>query len=158
MKVAPLIGREDYAGAVQVLEGALTDTSEDLPYLELLAHCHWHQGDEEKAIETARMAINLNPDSFEMPRMLSQILAERENHEEAVKFVKIALKNFPSEPLAAPPSWALTALKIAGKISDRCKHAHKSATEEVRDADASLLEWQAWAKEYLEWYEEARSR
>jgi len=30
MKLAPLIGRRDYGGAVQVLEGALTDTFEDL--------------------------------------------------------------------------------------------------------------------------------
>lgn len=158
MKVAPLLGRRDYGGAVQVFEGALTDTSEDLPFLELLAHCHWHQGDEEKAIETARRALAFDPESFEMPRMLSQILAERENHEEAVKFIKIALKNFPSEPLAVPPSLALAALKIAGKISERCRHAHKSATNELRDADASLLEWQTWANEYLEWYEEARTR
>ena len=142
---------------MQVLEGALTDTSEDLPYLELLAHCHWHQGDEEKAIETARRALAFDPGKFEMPRMLSQVLAERENHEEAVKFVKIAHKNFPSEPLAAPPSWALTGLKIASKISERCKHAHRSATEELRDADASLLEWQTWANEYLERYEEERN-
>lgn len=99
MKVAPLIGRRDYDGAVRVLEGELTGTSEDIPYLELIAHCQWQAGSEEGAIETAKMALAHDPKNFETPKMLSQIFAEHEDHEQAIEYAKMGLKNFPSEPI-----------------------------------------------------------
>jgi len=155
MKVAPLIGRKDYGSAVQILEGELTGTSEDIPYLEIIAHCHWQAGSEDKAIETAKKALALDPKNFEMPRMLSQILAEHEDHEQAIEYVKIGLNNFPSDPLPAPPSWVFSTLKFAGKFSARWKRIHEAANEDLQDPDKARRVWQSWAHEYLAWYEDA---
>lgn len=158
MKIAPLIGRRDYDGAVQVLKGELDGTSEDTPYLEMIAHCFWQAGSEEKAIETAKKALDLDPKNFEMPRMLSQIFAEHENHEEAIEYVKIGLNNFPSEPLTAPPSWAFSALKLAGKFSTKWKRVEQAAIEDLQAPDKDRRTWRSWANEYLAWYEDAMKK
>lgn len=158
MKVAPLIGRRDFDGAVKVLEGELDGTSEDIPYLEMIAQCHWEAGSEEKAIETAKKALALDPSNFEMPMMLSQIFAEHEDHEQAINYVKIGLNNFPSEPIPAPPSWAFSALKLAGKFSARWKRIHEAANQDLQDPDKDRREWQSWAHEYQTWYEDAMKK
>jgi tetratricopeptide (TPR) repeat protein len=150
-----LVGRKDYEGALRILEGELTGTDDDKPYIEMVAHCHLWSGNKEKAIETAKKALALNPASFEMPRMLSQIYAEREDHEQAIKYVKNGLINYPSEDLPAPPKWAFSLLKLAGKFSARWKHVEEATKEDFRDQDKARREWQVWAIEYLAWYDEA---
>ena len=87
-------GRNDYEEALQILEGELTGTNKDLPYLEMIAHYLWWAGNEEKAIVTAKRALLIDPKGFDMPKMLSLIYAERESHEEAIKFVKVAVQNY----------------------------------------------------------------
>jgi tetratricopeptide (TPR) repeat protein len=158
MKVAPLIGRRDFDAAVQVLEGELTGATEDILHLELIAQCHWQAGNEEKAIETAKKALALDPKNFEMPRMLSQIFAEHEDYEQAIAYVKIGLNNFPSEPLTAPPSWAFSALKLAGKVSAKWKRVEEAAIEDLKDPDKERREWRSWANEYLAWCEDAMKK
>lgn len=154
MKVAPLVGRRDFKGALQILEGELIGTDEDTPYLEIVAHCHLEAGNQEKAIETAKKTLQLNPTNFEMPRMLSQIYAESEAHEQAVEYVKIGLCNYPSEALPVPPVWAFGVLKLAGKLSARWKHVEEATKDDLRDPDKGRRDWQSWAKEYLVWYDE----
>lgn len=153
MKIAPLIGRRDYDEALRILEGELTGTADDAAYLEMIAHCHSQTGNEEKAIETAIKVMALDPNNFEMPRMLSQIFVDNGDHEQAVVYVRIGLNNFPSEPTPAPPSWALSALKLAGKFSARWKRVEEATNKELREPDKDRREWQAWANDYLEWYE-----
>ena len=155
MKIAPLVGRKDFEGALRILEGELTGTDEDKPYIEMVAHCHLWSGNQEKAIEMAKKALALNPSSFEMPRMLSQIYAEREDHEQAIKYVKNGLSNYPSEDLPAPPKWAFSLLKLAGIFSARWKRVEEATKEDLRDPDKDRREWQAWAKDYLAWYDES---
>lgn len=154
MKIAPLIGQGDYSAALRILENELNKTPEKIPYLEMIAQCQWQSGNEEKAIETAKKALALDPMNFEMPRMLSQIFAEHEDHEQAVQYVKVGLSNFPSEPFPPPPSFLFSALKLAGKLSARWKRVQEAAEQDLRDPGKDSREWQSWANEYLEWHEE----
>jgi tetratricopeptide (TPR) repeat protein len=154
MRVAPLIGRKDYEGALRILEGEITGTAEDMLYLEIIVFCHLETGNQEKAIETAKKALALNPTSFEMPKMLSQLFAEREDHEQAVKYVKIGLSNYPTEVPPVPPNWACGLLKLAGKFSPRWKRVEEATKDDFRDPDKDRREWQVWAQEYLTWYDE----
>lgn len=124
----------------------------------MIAQCHWEAGSEEKGIETAKKALALDPKNFEMPRMLSQIFAEHEDHEQAINYVKIGLNNFPSEPIPAPPSWAFRALKLAGKFSAQWKRIHEAANQDLKDPDKERREWQSWAHEYQTWYEDAMKK
>jgi tetratricopeptide (TPR) repeat protein len=155
MKVAPLVGRRDFEGALRILEGEITGTAEDKLYLEMIALCHLEAGNKEKAIEAARKALELNPTSFEIPRMLSQIFAEREDHEQTIEYVRIGLSNYPSEDLPTPPKWAFGLLKLAGKFSTRWKHVEEATKEDLRDPGKDRRDWQTWAKDYLAWYNEA---
>jgi tetratricopeptide (TPR) repeat protein len=154
MKVAPLVGLRDFKGALRILEGELTGTDEDTPYLEIVAHCHLEAGNQEMAIETAKKALTLNPTNFEMPRMLSQIYAESEAHEQAVTYVKIGVCNYPSDALPVLPIWAFGVLKLAGKFSARLKRVEEATKDDLRDSDKGRRDWQSWAKEYLAWYDE----
>ncbi len=155
MKVAPLVGRRDFEGALRILEGEITGTAEDKLYLEMIALCHLEAGNQEKAIEAAKKALELNPSSFEMPRMLSQIFAEREDHEQAAEYVRIGLSNYPAEDLPTLPKWSFALLKLAGKFSARWKRVEEAAKEDLRDPEKDRRDWQAWAKEYLAWHGEA---
>jgi tetratricopeptide (TPR) repeat protein len=148
-------GRKDYKGASDILEAELTGTSEDLPYLEAIAHYQWWAGHEEKAIVTAKKGLLMDPKGFDMPKMLSVIYAERENHEEAIKFVRIAVHNYKPESVSELPGWVFSGLKLVGKFSARFRHIEKAAKEDLSDLNKSSREWRSWAEEYMEWYNEA---
>jgi len=153
MKVAPLIGRRDYDKALRILEGELAGTSDDAAYLEMIANCHLWTGNEEKAIETAKKVMVLDPNNFEMPRMLSQIFVNRGDHEQAAVYVRNGVDNFPSEPTPPPPSWMLSVLRLAARFSARWKRIEETTNKELREPDKDRREWRAWANDYLTWYE-----
>ena len=148
-------GRKDYEGALQFLEGELTGTNEDLPYLQMIAHYQLWAGNKEKAIVTAKKALLIDPKGFDMPKMLSVIYAERENHEEAIKFVKIAVQNYKPERAYEIPGWLISGLKLTGKFSSRLSQIEKAAKEDFEDPNKARREWRAWAEEYMAWYNEA---
>jgi tetratricopeptide (TPR) repeat protein len=148
-------GRNDYEGALQLLEGELTGTNEDLPYLEMIAHYHWWAGNEEKAIITAKKALLMDSKGFDMPKILSVIYAKRENHEEAIRFVRIAVQNYKPGNASEIPGWIFSGLKLAGKFSARFRHIEKAAKEDLADPNKTSREWRAWAEEYMAWYDEA---
>jgi len=149
MKVAPLVGRRDYDGALRILEDELAGTTEDIPYLEMIAHCYWQGGKDEKAIETARKALVLDSNNFEMAMMLSRIYAAHEDHKQAIAYARMALTNYPSETLPTPPAWAFGALKLAGKFSAGWKRVEEVANEDLRDPEKARRDWRSWANEYL---------
>ena len=148
-------GRKDYEGALQILEGELTGTNEDLPYLQMIAHYQLWAGYKEKAVVTAKKALLIDPTGFDMPQMLSVIYAERENHEEAIKFVKIAVQNYKPESAPEIPGWVSSGLKLAGKFSARLRQIEKAAKEDLEDPNKARRDWRAWAEEYMAWYDEA---
>lgn len=149
------VRRKDYKEASEILEAELTGSSEDLPYLEAIAHYQLWAGNEEKAIITAKKALLIDPKGFDMPKMLSIIYAKRENHEEAIKFVRIAVQNYEPENPYKIPGWVSSGLKLAGKFSTRLKQIEEAAKEDIEDPNKDRREWRAWAKEYMAWYDEA---
>jgi tetratricopeptide (TPR) repeat protein len=151
-------GRKDYEGALQILEGELTGTNEDLPYLEMIAHYQLWAGNEDKAIVTAKKALLIDPKGFDMPKILSVIYAERENHEKAIKFVRIAVQNYKPGTASEIPGWVSSGLKLAGKFSARLRQIEKAAKEDLEDLNKARREWRAWAEEYMAWYNEATGK
>jgi tetratricopeptide (TPR) repeat protein len=147
------VSRNDYEGAGRILEGELAGTSEDLPYLEAIAHYYWWGGNEQKAIEMAKKALAIDLNNFEMPKMLSLIYAKLEKHEEAVEFVNIAVQNFKFQDGSVFPRWIPSTLTLASKFSTRLKTLEKYVKEDFRDPNKARREWRTWADEYLAWYE-----
>jgi len=154
IKSQRMVKRSDYEGAAQILEAELTGTNEDLAYLEAIAHYQLWAGNEEEAILTAKKALLIDHHSFDMPKILSVIYANHENHEEAIKFVKIAVQNYKPESPYAIPGWVMNGLKLGGKFSARLRQIEKAAKEDFEDPNKSRREWRAWAEEYMNWYDE----
>jgi len=152
------VRRKDYEKASEILEADLTGTNDDLPYLQAIAHYQWWAGNDEKAIITAKKALLIDPKGFDIAKMLSVIYAERENHEEAIKFVRIAVQNFEPENPYKIPRWASSGLKLAGKFSTRFKQIEEAAKEDIEDPNKDRREWRAWAEEYMAWYDEAMGK
>jgi tetratricopeptide (TPR) repeat protein len=149
------VSRNDYEGALQILEGELTGTNEDLLCLGMITQYQLWAGNTEKAIGTAKQVLAIDPNNFEMLKMLSLIYAEQENHKDAIEFVKIAIQNYKPEGDPAAPQWMFSTLKLAGKFSSRLKQIEETAREELGDPNKSGREWREWADEYLAWYNEA---
>jgi tetratricopeptide (TPR) repeat protein len=148
------VRQKDFEEASRILEAELTGTNEDLQYLEAIAHYQWWAGNEEKAILTAKKALLIDPHGFDMAKMLSVIYAERENHDEAIKFVKIAVQNYQPENPYVIPGWVSSCLKLGGKFSARLRQIEKTAEEDLEDPNKGRREWRAWAEEYMSWYDE----
>jgi tetratricopeptide (TPR) repeat protein len=158
MKISQLVGKNDYEGAIRVLEGSLTNTSEDIPSLEMIALFHSYTGQDEKAIETANKVLAFDANSFGALRLLSQEYAERDEHEIAVNYAKKGVENYPSEDQFAPPDWLFSILKLSAKCSDRFKRIEQHAKKDIAGFNKDRVDWLTWAKEYLSWYDEAYSK
>jgi hypothetical protein len=52
LQLARCIGREDYSGAIRVLESSLLNNDADIPYLEMIARCHHWSQQHDKAVAT----------------------------------------------------------------------------------------------------------
>jgi len=148
------VARKDYRGAVQVLECELIGTNDDLTYLVMIAQYQLWDGNEEKAIEAAKKALRIDPNNFEMSKMLSVVYAKHEKHEEAVKLVKIAIQNYKPESCPTPPLWLHSALRAVSRFSTRLNNIE----EAVRDPNKGKRDWRAWADAYLSWYNETMTK
>lgn len=154
MQVAQCIGREDYDGAIRLLEESLSNSSKDLYALEMIALCHRWSHRDDLAIASARKALAYDPKHFGAIRLLSEIYAERKDHETAVQFTRLGLENYPS-PLPATPKAFLWLLRVGAAIFPRLKRIYESAQGDLADPNKDCAEWYSWAKEYLTWYDSA---
>lgn len=151
LKLARCIGRKDYDGAIRVLESSLSNTDEDAPSLVMVARCHrWSKRDDD-AIGVAQGALSCDAGNFEAYRLLADIHAEREEHETAVRFVRLGLDNFP-EPTPPVPKYIFWILRVSALVIPRFKRAEEKTRRELADIDSETRDWYAWAKQYLAWY------
>lgn len=152
MEVGRCIGRKDYDGAIRVLESSLSNTSTDVPSLTMIALCHrWsHRNDE--AIVTAQRVLAHDSTSFEALRLLSEIYAERKEHESAARFARLGLENFP-EPTPPAPKFVLWLLHVGAIFSSRIRRVEEAARRDLAEPDKEKREWYVWAKQYLAWHD-----
>ena len=99
MEVARHIGRKDFDGAIRVLEGSLSHTPTDIPFLEMIALCYRWSHRNDMAIPAAQQALAYDANNFGAVRLLSEIYAERNEYDTAARFVRLGLESYP-EPLA----------------------------------------------------------
>ena len=116
----------------------------------MLAHCHHWSGHADDAIAACRSALRYDPKSFDMHALLSQLLSEKGEHEDAVIHARRGLENYP-EPLPEVPSFILSAHKMLSRFVTRLRDASPDIALERIETDHA--NWFNWAKIYLEWYD-----
>ena len=102
LKLSRRIGRKDYDGAIDVLERALTNTDEDVPYLVMIAWCHRWSNRDNEALVFAERARACDVNNFEANRLLADIYAERNQHELAIGFARVGLDHLPASTSPVP--------------------------------------------------------
>ena len=154
MEVARHIGRKDFDGAIRVLEGALGHKPTDIPFLEMIALCHRWSHRNDMAIAAARQALAYDANNFGAVRLLSEIYAERKEHDTAARFVRLGLESYP-EPLPPVPKIFFWVLRLAARVFPRLTRIEEGAKRDLGDPNKDNREWYAWAKQYLAWYDTA---
>lgn len=152
IEVGRCVGGKDYKGAIRVLEGSLSNNSKDAPSLVMIAMCHRWSNNIDEAIAMAQRALAYDPMSFEAIRLLSEIYADRKEHEAAAQFARLGLDNYP-EPTPSIPKFFFWVLRIGALILPRLKRVEKNVREDLADPDKDTREWYSWAKQYLAWYD-----
>lgn len=152
MEVARHIGRKDFDGAIRVLEGSLSHTPADIPFLEMIALCHRWSHRNDMAIAAAQQALAYDTNNFAAVRLLSEIYAERNEHDTAARFVRLGLESYP-EPLPPMPKIFFWVLRLAAMVSPRLARIEEGANRDLGEQNKDNREWYAWAKQYLAWYE-----
>lgn len=150
MHAARCIGRKDFDGAIRVLEQSLSNDSQDTPHLEMIALCHRWAHRNDMAIATAQQALAYDPKHFGSIRLLSEIHAERREHDTAAQFVRLGLENYPG-PLPATPRFFFWVLGLGAVVFPRVKRIEEAARRDIGDPNKDNREWYSWAKQYLAW-------
>lgn len=152
IQVAKCIGQKDFDGAIRILEKSLSDSSRDLPALEMIALCHRWSHRDSMAIASAQKALAYEPKHFGAIRLLSELYAEQENHEAAAQFARLGIENYPS-PLPAASKAIMWLLRIGATVFPRLKRINEAAQRDLADPNRDRTEWYAWARAYLTWYD-----
>jgi|SRR5712691_427264 len=156
LQAARCVGRKDYDEAIRVLEAALSGSPRDVPFLELIAHCHYWANREDLALTSAQKALELDPKSFGAIKFMSGIYAKRTEHEVAAQYVRRGLENYP-KPLPTPPKAFFLFLRLASFLFPRLRAIEKRAREDIADPNKSNSDWYTWARQYLAWYDGTHS-
>lgn len=145
-----MIGRQEFDKAIDYLRLGLKGNKSDLSSLEMIAHCYHWAGRADEAINACRVALRCDPKSFDMHSMLSQLLAEKGEHQDAAIHARRGLECFP-EPLPEIPRFVTSVFRTLGRMFPRLREP--DANEALRRVEAEQAEWFSWAKDYLSWYD-----
>ena len=152
-QVARRVGRQEYDGAIHILERELSGGPSDSPYLELIAQCHLWAKREDLAIEFAKKVLEFEPSSIESIKVLTRIYAKRTEHELTARYVRHGLEHFP-KPLPTTPKALFGLLHLASLVFPRLNAIEERASRDISDPNRNNNEWHTWAKEYLAWYDQ----
>ncbi len=153
IKLAGMIGRQEYDKATAYLRSGLKGDKSDADSLAMIANCHHWAGQPDQAIAAAEAALKIDPASFDMHAMLAQVFAEKGDHDKAIVNVRRGLECYP-EPLPSVPEYFMLALRLLGRIFPSFRNVDPN--EGLRSVEASRADWFRWAKQYLAWYDGAR--
>jgi tetratricopeptide (TPR) repeat protein len=145
-----MIGRRDFDKAIEYLRSNLKGKASDLSSLEMIAHCHYWAGKPDDAIKAGHEALKCDSRSFDMHVMLSQLYAERAEHENAAIHARKGLESYP-EPLPKLPNFIVTADKLLRHFFPQL--GAYGPDEALKRIEAEHANWFDWAKKYLAWYD-----
>jgi tetratricopeptide (TPR) repeat protein len=153
LKVSGLIGRKDFAAAIQALESHAVGNPTETECLNLLAQCHRWSGADDKAIEVAEKVLGIDPHDFTALKLLSETLAHRGDHQRAAACVRRGLERYPEE-MSPLPYFLVKLARVAMRILRPRRKMSAQEFEPWESINAENRAWFQWAKEYLAWFDD----
>jgi tetratricopeptide (TPR) repeat protein len=145
-----MIGRQEFDKAIAHLRSELRGNASDISSLEMIAHCHHWAGRADEAIKAGREALQCDPKSFDMHALLSQLLVDKGEHEDAAIYARLGLENF-LEPLPEIPGFFLKVHRALEYFFPILQGA--SPDQAIKRSESNRADWYDWAKSYLDWYD-----
>jgi tetratricopeptide (TPR) repeat protein len=148
-----LIGRNDYDGAIRVLEDRLSRNPNEIETMEMIAQCHqWARRDDE-AMAAATRTYALDSSSFEANRMLSGYYVKHGDHDSAARHARLGLENFPAQ--FRVPKIVIRIVSWVLRLHPRLRKRNLKAEMEMNfeALEEEKARWYDWAMEYLAWYD-----
>jgi hypothetical protein len=118
----------------------------------MIATCHRWSNRSDEALGVAQRILTIDPTNFDAFRLLSELHAERSEHEAAARFIRLGLDHFP-ESTTPPPKFLFRLLRIGALVSRRLKRVEEEARSDLGDLDRDKRKWYLWATQYLAWYD-----
>ena len=134
---------------LQMISRALKNSKDDAASFVMIARCHSWADRPDIAEESAKQALSHDPRNFAAIQLLTGILVNRSDHEQAVKYVRLALENFPA-PSPPVPGFYIWLARALSRVVPRLNGAENT----LRDLDRTNRDWYEWAKSYLAWYDQ----
>lgn len=150
-RLAKLIGRQDFDGAIDRLRAGLRGDASDADSHILIAQCHFWGGRLDESIAACAEALRCDPELFDAHALLAQLHARKDNHREAAIHARRGIECFP-EPLPEFPPVLTSMFKFMGRIFPLFRGPSPDAA--LQRVAAERTEWFDWAKSYLSWYDE----
>jgi tetratricopeptide (TPR) repeat protein len=150
MRFAKMIGRREFDDAIAYLRNGLKGDKSDIYSLEMIADCHHWAGRTDDAINACREALKFSSSSFDMHALLAELLAGKNEHDDAAIHARKGLECYP-EPIPQMPRFMISAFKALSRIVPRLRNANPDAA--LREVANARAEWFDWAKRYLDWYD-----
>jgi hypothetical protein len=159
------IGGKNFDGAIRILEkqrlrlakfrsgapddeGAIDDIESGI--IGMIAECHLEAKRKDAAIAAAREAHTLSPHNFSMNKLLASNYVKHGEHDLAAKHVLLSL-NHPPTSQSIPKHWVRFWDAVLSVVP-RFRGLATEMAQGLEDLNKEDLEWLAWAKRYLAWY------
>ncbi len=155
------IGRQDFDGAILVLEASLSRMPDDAETknmrtegIAMIAELHEGAHRHDEAIAAAKRAHALDSRHLETNKLLSKIYAKRGEHDLAAKHVRLALESPPL--MTQGPQWMWHLLGWITSISPRLRQFTTELEQSTRGQGSDDVAWHGWAVKYLAWCDAQR--
>ncbi len=153
LKAAKCFGKGDYKSAVGHFKKSMEVEGESSYIYSIIASCYELDEEYELAVKNGEKAVILDKEQFGAYEVLSRVHCSLKNYEKAKEYVIKGIECYP-EPLPGPPKFVYFLLKMIS-IIPKFRRVYESTKEELSNPNRSSEKWYKWAKEYLEWYENA---
>ena len=150
MKFARAMGRSDYPTAIRYLEEGMAAKGENAYHLFFLALCHENMGFDQEALDYGTRALAHDPCDLETLQLVTRIHRDRGEDQRAYLYVCRALEN-PPKPFEENPRFVVAMWRVLSIIYPRLKKVDPDKA--IHSINKRQQDWQAWAEEWKEWYE-----
>jgi tetratricopeptide (TPR) repeat protein len=117
----------------------------------MVAQCHEHAGNRDKALEAAERALELDAETFMALQTAARIFTERGDYHTAKLHIERSLSCVP-DLSGGFVRFLQVFTRLLGALPWIGARIDREKSEWLERPESYFYEWKTWAHEYLEWY------
>lgn len=152
-QAAQCVGEKDYQGAIEYWLKVLEREPQDLATHIMVAQCYEWMEQFSESLNAARRILNVEPTNPFCLRLAARASAELGEHDQARTYVEQSLM-YPVQYSATHTRLldVMSAMLKAASFIPLLKRMHHGLIRERVQCARRDLEWNDWARKYLDWY------